>query len=134
MVSGHKNKHRQTRMELNEKNSESSGVLKKALDAEAKGAAQKAEQLLSRQLLHKRTASPSRRKCWEKCNDPNDGTLPADYLPHDAQGNQRYREGRGTAKRYPIGDYENTIANAPRHPRGLPRGSLLINRRIDASR
>jgi hypothetical protein len=63
MVSGHKNKHRQTRQELNEKRRLRRA--KKALDAEAKGLRKRRLNLRTRELLHKANGKPLAKEMLE---------------------------------------------------------------------
>ena len=105
MVSGHKNKHRQTRQELNEKRRLRRA--KKALDAEAKGLRKRRLNLRTRELLHKANGKPLAKEMLEAAMIRM-MALSLHYLPHDAQGNQRYREGED-GKKIPIGDYDRYI-------------------------
>ena len=105
MVSGHKNKHRQTRQELNEKRRLRRA--KKALDAEAKGLRKRRLNLRTRELLHKANGKPLAKELLEAAMIRM-MALSLHYLPHDAQGNQRYREGED-GKKIPIGDYDRYI-------------------------
>ena len=65
MVSGHKNKHRQTRQELNEKRRLRRA--KKALDAEAKGLRKRRLNMRTRELLHKANGKPLAKEVLEEC-------------------------------------------------------------------